>query len=93
MTEIVSDAAVPFIKGLQAFRHPYDVITAPALAVYAVGNERDADDEAWRVACRDRFAAEMAAGQVHEVPDPTHYLFLDRRDEVLDQMKEPYSLW
>ena len=34
-----------------------------------------------------------AAGQVHEVPDATHYLFLDRRDEVLDQMKEPYSLW
>lgn len=63
MTEIVSDAAaVPFVKALQAFLHPYDVITAPALAVYAVGNERDADDEAWRVACRDRFAAEMGGG-------------------------------
>lgn len=92
VTERLTDeAAVPFIKALDDFRHPYGEITAPALAIYALGFERGADDASWRTACRDRFAAEMAEGQVHEVPDATHYLFLDRRDEVLDLMTEFYS--
>jgi pimeloyl-ACP methyl ester carboxylesterase len=92
VTERLTDqAAMPFLEVLKEFRHPYDEITAPALAVYALGRERDADDASWREACRDRFAAEMADGQVCELRDATHYLFLDRRDEVLDLMGKFYA--
>ena len=41
----------------------------------------------WRVACRDRFAAETAHGQVVEIR-ASHYLFLDHRDDVLAAMRE-----
>jgi hypothetical protein len=88
---LTDDGAMPFVEALEKFRHPYDAITAPALAVYALGYERGADDVSWRAACRDRFAAEMAAGHVHELRDATHYLFLDRRDEVLDLMGNFYA--
>ena len=51
-----------------SFRHPYSEITAPALAIYAVGDQWQGADATWRAACRDRFAAETAtAGQVLEI--------------------------
>ena len=69
------------------FRHPYAEITAPALAIYAVGDRWQGSAAAWRAACRDRFAAETPAGQVCEIRDASHYLFLDHRDDVLAAMR------
>jgi pimeloyl-ACP methyl ester carboxylesterase len=84
----LSEAAfAPFVEALNAFRHPYSDITAPALAMYAVGDQWRPPDAAWRVACRDRFAAETANGRVIEIR-ASHYLFLDRRDDVLAAMRE-----
>jgi len=84
----LSEAAfAPFVQALNAFRHPYSDITAPALAMYAVGDQWQGDDAAWRAACRDRFAAETANGQVVEIR-ASHYLFLDRRDDVVAAMRE-----
>ena len=84
----LSDAAfAPFVQALNAFRHPYSDITAPALAIYAVGDQWQGADATWRVACRDRFAAETADGHVIEIR-ASHYLFLDRRDDVLAAMRE-----
>jgi pimeloyl-ACP methyl ester carboxylesterase len=83
-----SDAALaPFVQALNAFRHPYSDITAPALAIYAVGDQCHGADSTWRVACRDRFAIETANGQVIELR-ASHYLFFDRRDDVLAAMRE-----
>jgi pimeloyl-ACP methyl ester carboxylesterase len=88
VTERLSDAAAaPFVEAVQAFRHPYAEITAPALALYAVGDRRQGADAAWRAACRERFVAETAAGQVIEIRDATHYLFLDHRADVLAAMR------
>jgi hypothetical protein len=39
------------------------------------------------VACRDRFAAETANAHVIELR-ASHYLFIDRRDDVLAAMRE-----
>ena len=84
----LSDAAfAPFVEALNTFRHPYSEIKAPALAMYAVGDQRHGTDAAWRAACRDRFAAEMANGHVIEIR-ASHYLFLDHRDEVLAAMRK-----
>ena len=80
-------AFAPFVQALTTFRHPYSDITAPALALYAVGHRWPEAEAAWRVACRDRFAAETAHGQVIEIR-ASHYLFLDRRDDVLAAMRE-----
>ncbi len=77
----------PFVQALNAFRHPYSDITAPALAIYAVGDQWQGADATWRAACRDRFAAETANGQVIEIR-ASHYLFFDRRDDVLAAMRE-----
>jgi pimeloyl-ACP methyl ester carboxylesterase len=77
----------PFVQALNTFRHPYSDITGPALAIYAVGDQWQGADATWRVACRDRFAAETAAGKVMEIR-ASHYLFLDRRDDVLAAMRE-----
>jgi pimeloyl-ACP methyl ester carboxylesterase len=80
-------AFAPFVQALNAFRHPFSDISVPALAIYAVGDQREGADATWRVACRDRFAAETANGQVIELR-ASHYLFLDRRDDVLAAMRE-----
>ncbi len=89
VTEKLSDAeAAPFVEALEEFRHPYAEIAAPGLAIYAVGEETKDRAATWRKACRDRFAAEMADGNVLEMRDATHYLFIDRRDEVLAAMRE-----
>jgi pimeloyl-ACP methyl ester carboxylesterase len=88
VTERLSDSdAVPFIEALQGFRHPYAEIASPALAIYAVGDRWQGAAGAWRAGCRDRFAAETTAGKVLEIHDASHYLFLDRRDEVLAAMR------
>ena len=84
----LSDAAsAPFVQALKAFRHPYSEITAPALAIYAIGDQQQGANATWRAACRDRFAAETATGQVMEI-HASHYLFFDRRDDVLAAMRE-----
>jgi pimeloyl-ACP methyl ester carboxylesterase len=89
VTERLSDAeAAPFVEAVQSFRHPYADITAPALAIYAVGDRWQGAAATWRAACRDRFAAETADGHVREIRDASHYLFLDHRDEVLEAMRE-----
>ena len=88
VTEKLSDAeAAPFEEALQEFRHPYAEIAAPALAIYAVGDSSKSSAATWREDCRHRFAAEIANGQVLEIPDATHYLFLDHRDDVLLAMR------
>lgn len=84
----LSDAAfAPFVEALNAFRHPYSDISAPALAIYAVGEEWQRSEGTWRAACRERFAAETPQGEVLEM-QASHYLFLDHRDEVLLAMRE-----
>lgn len=80
-------AAAPFVRALHAFRHPYSDITAPALAVFALGDQWQGDQGRWRVASRDRFAAETADAQVIELR-ASHYLFIDRRDDVVAAMRE-----
>jgi pimeloyl-ACP methyl ester carboxylesterase len=88
VTERLSDAeAAPFGEALAEFRHPYAEIGAPALAIYAVDDSSESDAATWRAECRHRFASEMANGQVLEIPDATHYLFLDHRDDVLRAMR------
>jgi pimeloyl-ACP methyl ester carboxylesterase len=77
----------PFEQAVDAFRHPFAEITAPALAIYAVGDRWQGEAAAWLAASRDRFLAETAGGQVLEIDDASHYLFLDRRDEVLAAMR------
>jgi pimeloyl-ACP methyl ester carboxylesterase len=80
-------AAAPFVRALDAFWHPYSDITAPALAVFALGDQWQGDQGRWRVASRDRFAAETADARVVELR-ASHYLFIDRRDDVLAAMRE-----
>jgi pimeloyl-ACP methyl ester carboxylesterase len=80
------EAFAPFVQALNTFRHPYADITAPALAIYAVGDQFEGAEATWRAACRDRFAAETAHGQVIKIR-ASHYLFLDRRDDVLAAMR------
>lgn len=79
-------AAAPFVQALRAFRHPYSDITAPALAIYAVGDQWQGPEATWRVACRDRFTAESADPLVLEL-HASHYLFIDNRDQVLAAMR------
>jgi pimeloyl-ACP methyl ester carboxylesterase len=79
--------AAPFEHALQTFRHPYADITAPALAVFALADQWDGDQARWRAASRDRFAAEKADAQVVELRG-SHYLFIDRRDDVVVAMRE-----
>jgi pimeloyl-ACP methyl ester carboxylesterase len=81
------EAFAPFVQALNTFRHPYSDIRAPALAIYAVGDQWQEAEATWRAACRDRFASETASGQVIETHG-SHYLFLDRRDDVLAAMRE-----
>jgi len=84
VTVRLSDAAAaPFVEAVQEFRHPYAEIAAPALAVYAVGERWQGAAARWRADCRARFAAETADGQVVELIDATHHLFLDHREDVL----------
>jgi pimeloyl-ACP methyl ester carboxylesterase len=84
----LGDAAfAPFAAALNAFRHPYSAISAPALAIYAVGGEWRGSEAMWRAACRERFAAETPRGNFLEM-QASHYLFLDHRDEVLVAMRE-----
>ena len=80
-------ASAPFVQALKAFRHPYSDITAPALGIFALGNQWQGAEAMWRVACRDRFAAETADAHVIELRG-SHYLFIDRRDAVLAAMRE-----
>jgi pimeloyl-ACP methyl ester carboxylesterase len=88
VTERLPDAAAaPFVQAVQSFRHPYAEITAPALAIYAVGDRWQGAAATWRSACRDRFNAESTAGRVLEIRDASHYLFLDHRDDVLAAMR------
>ena len=88
VTEKLSDAdAAPFDEALEEFRHPYAEIAAPALAIYAVGDSSNSSAAKWRADCRRRFAAEIANGQVLEIRDATHYLFLDHREDVLLAMR------
>ena len=85
--KLPEEAFAPFVEALNSFRHPYSDITAPALAVYAVGDQWPPAEAAWRVACRDRFVAETAHGRVIEMR-ASHYVFLDRRDDVLAAIRE-----
>ncbi|MGC4110214.1 MAG: alpha/beta hydrolase [Nocardioides sp.] len=80
-------AAAPFVRALQEFRHPYAEISAPALAIYALGEQWEGPEGPWRVGSRDRFAAETANGQVAEL-SASHYLFIDHRDEVVAALQE-----
>ncbi len=80
-------ASTPFVQALKTFRHPYSDITAPALAIFALGDQWQGAEAMWRVACRDRFAAETANAHVIELR-ASHYLFIDRRDDVLAAMRE-----
>ena len=80
-------AFAPFVQALRSFRHPYADITAPALAIYAVGEQWQGAETAWRTACRDRFAAETPDAHLLELPG-SHYLFIDRRDDVVAAMRE-----
>ena len=86
-----STAAAPFVQALKAFRHPYSDITAPALAIYALGDQWQGPMATWRVGCRDRFTAETANAHVIELR-ASHYLFIDRRDDVLAEMREFLTL-
>ncbi|XGX77364.1 Putative aminoacrylate hydrolase RutD [Terrabacter sp. BE26] len=79
-------AAAPFVQALRAFRHPYSDITAPALAIYALGDQWQGPEATWRVTCRDRFARESVDPHVLEL-HASHYLFIDSRDEVLAAMR------
>ena len=79
--------SAPFVQALKAFRHPFSDITAPALAMFALGDHWQGDQARWRVGCRDRFAAETANAHVIELRS-SHYLFIDRRDDVLAAMRE-----
>ena len=88
VTERLSDTeAAPFVQAVMSYRHPYAEITVPALAIYAVGDRWQGAAATWRAASRHRFAAEATAGQVREINDASHYLFLDHRDEVLAAMR------
>jgi pimeloyl-ACP methyl ester carboxylesterase len=88
VTEKLTDAeAAPFEEALQEFRHPYAEIAAPALAIYAIGASSSSGAATWRADCRQRFAAEIANGEILEIPDATHYVFLDHREEVLLAMR------
>jgi pimeloyl-ACP methyl ester carboxylesterase len=80
-------ASAPFVQAIKAFRHPYSDITAPALTIFALGDQWQGAEATWRVACRDRFAAETANARVIELR-ASHYLFIDRRDDVLAAMRE-----
>ena len=80
-------ATVPFVEALNAFRHPYSDIAAAGLALFALGDQWQGARATWRVGCRDRFAAEMANAHVVELRG-SHYLFIDRRDDVLAAMRE-----
>lgn len=81
-----STASAPFVRALRAFRHPYAAMTAPALAIFAVGDGSPGPADAWRIACRDRFVAEAADPHVLELAG-SHYVFIDRRDEVVTAMR------
>ena len=80
-------ASVPFVEALKAFRHPYSEIPAPALAMFALGDQWQGAEAAWRAASRDRFVDETADARVIELR-ASHYLFIDRRDDVLTAMRE-----
>ena len=80
-------ASVPFVEALKEFRHPYSGITAPALAMFALGDQWQGPEAAWRADCRDRFVDETANARVIELR-ASHYLFIDRRDDVVRAMRE-----
>ncbi|WP_165372604.1 alpha/beta fold hydrolase [Nocardioides iriomotensis] len=80
-------AAAPFVEALKAFRHPYSDIAVPALAMFALGDQWQGAEGTWRVACRDRFLDETADARVLEIR-ASHYLFIDRRDDVLTAVRE-----
>lgn len=86
LDKLSGPASVPFVEALKAFRHPYSDITAPALAMYALGDQWQGAEAEWRVACRDRFVDETADARVIELR-ASHYLFIDRRDDVLTAMR------
>lgn len=83
-----SEAAMaPFVRALREFRHPYADVAASALALYALGDGVQGVEAAWRAACRDRFRAEVAEAEVVELR-ASHYLFIDRRDDVVAAMTD-----
>lgn len=81
------EAAAPFMRALRSFRHPYSEITAPALAMFAVGDQWQGAQATWRADCRDRFAAATADAHLIELR-ASHYLFIDRRDDVVRALRE-----
>lgn len=85
--KLVGDDAAAFEKAVMSYRHPWARITAPALAIYAVGDRWQEAAATWRATSRERFAAETATGRVLEIRDAGHYLFLDHRDDVLAAMR------
>jgi pimeloyl-ACP methyl ester carboxylesterase len=85
--KLSDETAALFVQAANGFRHPYSEITAPALAIYAIGDQWQGTAATWRAACRDRFAAETPTGQVMEI-HASHYLFFDHRDDVLAAMRE-----
>ena len=87
LDKLSGPASVPFVEALKAFRHPYSDITAPALAMFALGDQWQGAEAEWRAACRDRFVDETADARVIELR-ASHYLFIDRRDDVLTAMQE-----
>jgi pimeloyl-ACP methyl ester carboxylesterase len=84
---LTSTEMAPFEETLQTFRHPWAEITAPALAIYAVGDRRQGAVAEWEAACRERFLEQTAGGEVLEIEGASHYLFLDHRDAVLAAMR------
>src|SRR5262249_9769982 len=60
-------AAAPYVEALKTFRHPYSDVAAPALAMFALGDQIHGDQATWRAGCRDRFAAETADAHVLEL--------------------------
>jgi pimeloyl-ACP methyl ester carboxylesterase len=93
VSDKLPDAAfLPFVEALNGFRHPYADIEAPALAIYATGAQWLGDAAAWHPAwqarCRERFIAEVRNGRALAFDGATHYLFIDRRDDVLAVMHE-----
>ena len=80
-------ASAPFVEALKAFRHPYSDITAPALAMFALGDQWQGAEGRWRAASRDRFGDETTDARVIELR-ASHYLFIARRPEGTRAMRE-----
>ena len=90
VTEKLSDAeAAPFDEAAEGVPAPLrrDHRTRPG-HLRRRGPVEQGTAAKWRADCRHRFAAEIANGQVLEIRDASHYLFLDHRDDVLVAMRK-----